>query len=92
MVTGIEPWINRAETKRALFHRNVGPPDVPGNEGLTIATVDPRAGIGEIVRECVFVAALFAYDHSTGTRHRKGSMMLQAMNFDYICKHVGIRG
>lgn len=92
MIASIEPRIDRAETKRALFNRNIGSPDFPGDEGLAIATVDPGAGVGEIVRECVFVAALFAYDNSTRTRHWEGGMMLQAMNFDYISKHVGIRG
>jgi hypothetical protein len=92
MVAGVKPRIDRAETKRALFNRDIGPPDLPGDERLAIAAVDPRTGIGEIVRECVFVAALLAYDNSARARHREGGMMLQAMNFDYICKHVGIRG
>jgi hypothetical protein len=40
----------------------------------------------------VFVTTLFANDTSARARHGEGGMMLQAMNFDYICKHVGIRG
>src|SRR5215813_1485249 len=90
MITGVESRINRAETERALFNRNICPPDLPGDESLTIAAVDPGAGIGEVVRESVFVAAFFAYDNPTRARHREGGMMLQAMNFDYICKHVDI--
>src|SRR5262245_355091 len=90
MVAGVKPRIDRAETERALFDRNVGPPDLPGDEGLAIAAVNPWAGIGEIVREGVFVIALFAYDYSARTRHGEGGVMLQAMNFDYICKHVSV--
>src|SRR6266511_1020128 len=90
MVAGVEPRIDRAETERALFDRNVGPPDLPGNESLAIAAVDPWAGIGEIVGEGVFVIALFAYDNSARARHGEGGVMLKAMNFDYICKHVSV--
>src|SRR5262249_25336415 len=90
MVAGVEPRIDRAEAERALFDRNVGLPDLPGDERLAIAAVDPRAGIGEVVGEGVFVAALFAYDNSARARHGEGGMMLQAMNFDYICKHVSV--
>src|SRR5262249_27551181 len=57
-----------------------------------IATVDPWAGIGEIVGEGVFVIALFAYDNPARARHGEGGVMLQAMNFDYICKHVRVGG
>src|SRR5262249_54035645 len=88
MVAGVEPRIDRAETERALFDRHIGLPDIPGDKRLAIAAVDPRAGIREVVGEGVFVAALFAYDNSARARHGEGGMMLQAMNFDYICKHV----
>jgi hypothetical protein len=36
----------------------------------------------------MFITALFAYNDAAGARHREGGMMLQAMDFDYICKHV----
>src|SRR5215475_1550132 len=90
MVAGVEPRIDRAETERTLFDRNVGPADLPGDEGLAIAAVDPWPGIGEIVGEGVFVIALFAYDNSARARHGEGGVMLKAMNFDYICKHVSV--
>ena len=38
----------------------------------------------------MFVIALFAYDNSARARHGEGGVMLQAMNFDYICKHVSV--
>jgi hypothetical protein len=63
-------------------------PGIPGDERLAIAAVDPRTGIWEVVGESMFITALFAYDDSAGARHREGCMMLQAMDFDYICKHV----
>ena len=38
----------------------------------------------------MFVTTLFANDTSARARHGEGGMMLQAMNFDYICKHVSV--
>src|SRR5262245_32873048 len=92
MVASVEPRIDRAGTEGDLLDRNVGPLDLPGDEGLAIAAVDPWAGIGEIVGEGVFVIALFTYDNPARARHGEGGVMLQAMNFDYICKHVRVGG
>jgi hypothetical protein len=38
----------------------------------------------------VFIVALFAYDDSARARHGEGGMMFQAMDFDYVCKHVSV--
>ena len=38
----------------------------------------------------MFVTTLFANNTSARARHGEGGMMLQAMNFDYICKHVSV--
>lgn len=83
-VAGVHTRVQRTQAERAFPDGNIWPLFIPGDEGLAVAAIHPRAVVRKIFAQGMRLRTFAADDSPAGTRHGKIRMMRQTMNFDDV--------